>query len=69
MSENEALDEATLVSVGEACTELALHSVEYFVAVRCGVRCLIDIATNDTIAAVDTNGCVHSADVMHYLGY
>ena len=69
MSENEALDEATMVSVGEAGTELALHEVDYFVAVRCGVRCLIDIVTNDTIATVDTNGCVHSAEIMHYLGY
>ena len=69
MDENEALDEATMVSVGEACTELAMHSVDYFRAVRCGVDCLIDIVTNDTIATVDTDDLVHSADVMKYLGY
>ena len=69
MDENEALDEATMVSVGEACTELAMHSEEYFRAVRCGVICLVDRQTNDTIATVDTDGLVHSADVMKYLGY
>ena len=69
MNENEALDESTMVSVGEACTELAMHWVDFFRQTRCGVTYLVDRDSNQIIATVDNDDMVHSADVMKFLGY
>lgn len=73
MTIDEALDDATMITVDEAIAEIVAHDnnlgEDFDVAVVCGRHVLRDLDLNETIAAIDDNGEVHSADIMGWLGY
>ena len=73
MTYDEATDNATMITVDEAIAEITAHDnnegEDFDVAVVCGRHVLRDLDLDETIAAIDDDGNVHSADVMGWLGY
>lgn len=70
MTYDEAMDDATTVSVADAIRELRRHDCEKWeLQDRIGKRCFVDLSTGETFATVDDSGEVYSADILGWLGY